>query len=37
MTAINGQVVALSRDLGLDAPYNQTLCAILRAREKRFG
>lgn len=34
--AINGQVVALSGELGLDAPYNQTLCAILREREKGF-
>ena len=34
---INGQVVELSRELGLDAPYNETLCAILREREARFG
>jgi 2-dehydropantoate 2-reductase len=34
--AINGQVVALSRDLGLDAPYNETLCAVLRERESRL-
>ncbi len=33
---INGQVVELSRELGLDAPYNQSLCAVLRARESRF-
>jgi 2-dehydropantoate 2-reductase len=33
---INGQVVELSRELGLDAPYNETLCAILRRRESRF-
>lgn len=33
---INGQVVELSRGLGLAAPYNQTLCAIARAREARF-
>jgi 2-dehydropantoate 2-reductase len=33
---INGQVVELSRDLGLDAPYNETLCAIVRERESRF-
>ena len=33
---INGQVVALSRELGLDAPYNETLCAVLRERESRF-
>ena len=24
---INGQVVELSRELGLEAPYNETLCA----------
>ncbi len=33
---INGQVVDLSRALGLEAPYNQTLCAILRYRESFF-
>jgi 2-dehydropantoate 2-reductase len=33
---INGQVVALSRQLGFEAPYNETLCAVLRAREARF-
>ena len=35
--AINGQVVALSREIGLEAPYNETLCAILRHRESLFG
>jgi 2-dehydropantoate 2-reductase len=34
--AINGQVVELSRQLGLEAPYNETLCAILRHRESLF-
>ncbi len=34
---INGQVVALSRELGLDAPYNETLCAIVRRRESLFA
>lgn len=34
---INGQVVELSRELGLEAPYNETLCAILRQRESQFG
>ncbi len=34
---INGAVVDLSRDLGLEAPYNQTLCAVLRRREAAFG
>jgi 2-dehydropantoate 2-reductase len=33
---INGQLVDLSRALGLEAPYNQTLCAILRYRESFF-
>ena len=33
---INGQVVDLSRAAGLEAPYNETLCAVLRARESRF-
>jgi 2-dehydropantoate 2-reductase len=34
---INGQVVALSAELGLDAPYNESLCAILRHRESEFA
>ena len=34
---INGQVVELSRELGLQAPYNEALCAILRQRESQFG
>lgn len=34
---INGAVVDLSRDLGMEAPYNQTLCAVLRRREAAFG
>jgi 2-dehydropantoate 2-reductase len=33
---INGAVVDLSRELGLEAPFNQTLCAILRRREAAF-
>ena len=33
---INGQVVELSRELGLSAPYNETLCAIVRRRESQF-
>jgi 2-dehydropantoate 2-reductase len=33
---INGQVVSLSRGFGLDTPYNETLCAILRRRESLF-
>ncbi len=33
---INGMVVTLSAELGLEAPYNETLCAILRQRESLF-
>ena len=33
---INGAVVDLSSELGLEAPYNQTLCAILRRWEAAF-
>jgi len=33
---INGRVVDLCRENGLEAPYNQALCAILRTREARF-
>ena len=34
--AINGQVVELSRAMGRSAPYNESLCAILRRRESWF-
>lgn len=34
---INGKVVELSPGFGLDAPYNQTLCALVRQREARFA
>jgi 2-dehydropantoate 2-reductase len=34
---INGQVVTLSRELGLSAPYNETLCAVVRRRESHFA
>src|SRR5471032_2034677 len=33
---INGEVVRRSRELGLPAPYNEVLCAILRRRESKF-
>ena len=33
---INGLVVELSREVGLETPYNETLCAILRRRESLF-
>ena len=33
---INGQVVTLSSERGLSAPYNETLCAIVRHRESLF-
>ena len=33
---INGQVVQLSPKHGLAAPYNETLCAIIRRRELAF-
>jgi 2-dehydropantoate 2-reductase len=33
---INGAVVTLSRELGLEAPYNETLCTVLRRREALF-
>ncbi len=35
--AINGQVVVLSRELALEAPYNETLCAVVRRREALFA
>ena len=34
---INGAVVTQSRELGLAAPYNETLCAVLRRRESTFA
>jgi 2-dehydropantoate 2-reductase len=33
---INGQVVTLSRELGLATPYNETLCAVVRRQEMHF-
>jgi 2-dehydropantoate 2-reductase len=33
---INGQVVELSRTFDLATPYNETLCAVVRAREEQF-
>ena len=33
---INGKVVEMSREIGLSAPYNQTLCAVLRRQESYF-
>jgi 2-dehydropantoate 2-reductase len=33
---INGQVPVRSREVGLTAPYNESLCAVLRTREARF-
>ncbi len=33
---INGAVVDLGREVHIDTPYNETLCAILRERESRF-
>jgi 2-dehydropantoate 2-reductase len=36
LDVINGQVVELSHALGLDTPYNATLCALLRRREATF-
>jgi 2-dehydropantoate 2-reductase len=35
--AINGQVVTLSQELGFEAPYNETLCAIVRHQEQGFA
>lgn len=34
---INGAVVELGRELGVETPHNATLCAVLRRREARFG
>jgi 2-dehydropantoate 2-reductase len=36
LDVINGQVVDLSREFGLETPYNETLCAVLRRRESLF-
>lgn len=33
---INGAVVTRGREVGLDAPYNQSLCAVLRHRESLY-
>jgi 2-dehydropantoate 2-reductase len=34
---INGAVVELGRELGVETPHNATLCAVLRRREAGFG
>jgi len=34
--AINGMVPVLGKELGIPTPYNETLTAIVRAREARF-
>jgi 2-dehydropantoate 2-reductase len=34
---INGKVVELGRELGVETPYNETLCAIVRQRESTFA
>lgn len=34
--AINGMVPILGRELGIPSPYNDTLCAVLRAKEDGF-
>lgn len=34
--AINGQVPVLGKELGIEAPYNQALSAVVRAREEEF-
>lgn len=36
LDVINGAVVELGRELGRPTPYNEALCAVLRARESRF-
>lgn len=33
---INGAVIDLGQELGIETPYNATLCALLRQRESRF-
>jgi 2-dehydropantoate 2-reductase len=35
--AINGQVPVQGATVGIEAPYNQTLTAVVRAREAEFG
>ncbi len=37
LDAINGAIPPLARELGRPAPYNSTVCAVVRAREARFG
>ena len=37
LDAINGQVVVQGAALGIATPYNETLCAVLRAREAEFA
>lgn len=36
LDAINGALPPLGRQLGIATPYNDTVCAVVRAREARF-
>jgi len=37
LEAINGAIPPLGAALGIATPYNETLCAVIRAREAAFG
>ena len=33
---INGAILKLGNELNMPAPYNETICAVIRAREAQF-
>lgn len=34
---INGAILRLGKEMNVPTPYNETICAVIRAREARFG
>ena len=36
LDAINGQVVKMGKGMHIPTPYNESLCAVLKAREANF-
>jgi len=34
---INGAILRLGKEMSVPTPYNETICAVIRAREARFG
>jgi 2-dehydropantoate 2-reductase len=37
IATINGAILKLGKELNMPTPYNETICAVIRAREARFN